>query len=170
MILREVETCELLKQFPHPNVAQYYGYRETGGRVSGLCFKRYQASLLETVNPQCLNKSDFLRNRWAVCPTLKQSLQGLLAGIKLLHSLGIIHNDITPANFMVGDAGEFILIDFDSCRRLGEPLKAGGIGTKRTYGWHNPNVEEATEANDLDAFAELQTWLFGSSAHEYLFK
>lgn len=70
---------------------------------------------------------------------------------------------------MLDDDGEgggaLVLIDFDSCRRRGEPLG----GAKRTYGWHDPGTTVAVEENDLDAFAELQTWLFGASADLYRF-
>jgi predicted membrane-bound mannosyltransferase len=38
-ITREVETCEILHKNPHPNIATYYGYNQSRGRVSGLCFK-----------------------------------------------------------------------------------------------------------------------------------
>lgn len=35
-IAREVEICEIRRKNPHPNIAAYYGYQETHGRVSGL--------------------------------------------------------------------------------------------------------------------------------------
>ncbi|KAJ5883675.1 uncharacterized protein N7473_010561 [Penicillium subrubescens] len=56
-ISREVETCEILRKNPHLNTAIYYGYMETHGRVSGLCFKRYTSTLLETVNLSTLTMS-----------------------------------------------------------------------------------------------------------------
>lgn len=55
-IAREVETCEILRKSSHPNIASYYGYQETHGRVSALCFKRYKSSLLEAVNLDALLK------------------------------------------------------------------------------------------------------------------
>jgi hypothetical protein len=59
-IHRDVETCEILRNHPHPNIALYFGCQLTRGRVSGVCFKRYAATLAETVNPQHLNKTAFL--------------------------------------------------------------------------------------------------------------
>jgi serine/threonine protein kinase len=166
-ILREIEVCELLKRHPHRNVAFYYGCEVTRGRVSGICFKSYTSTLAERVNPKCLCKSDFLsRGRLHVDAIIERSLDGILAGIHHLHSLGIIHNDINPSNVMFEDDGTPVIIDFDSCREIGESLHQ----TKRTHGWHDPAVQTALEKNDLDAFRELKTWLIGSSADEFIFK
>jgi serine/threonine protein kinase len=168
-ISREVETCEILRKNPHPNIAIYYGYMETRGRVSGLCFKRYTSTLLETVNPQHLNKVAFVSNsRELVKEHMKHGLQGILAAIKHLHSLGIVHNDINPANIMLDEDGTLILNDFDSCRYIGESLR--NTGAKRTHQWHDPSVDVSLEKNDLDAFEELNVWLKGSVTEEFLFE
>jgi serine/threonine protein kinase len=167
-ILREVETCEVLRKHPHPNIASYYGCRETRGRVSGICFKQYTSTLAERVNPQHLNKSTFLlSSRPLVSDAMKERLGGILDGIQHLHSLGLVHNDITPSNIMLDDDGTLVLIDFDSCRKVGELLCE--TETKRTHGWHDPDVKTVSERNDLDAFLELRTWLFGSSVDQFLF-
>lgn len=90
----------------------------------------------------------------------------ILAAIKHLHSLGMVHNDINPANIMLDEDGTLILIDFDSCRYIGESL--GNTGTKRTR--HDPTVDISLEKNDLDAFEDLQVWLCGSVDEEFIFK
>ncbi|KAL4806554.1 kinase-like domain-containing protein [Aspergillus unguis] len=167
-IIREVETCELLRKHPHPNVATYYGYNGTDGRVSGLCFKQYKTTLLEAVNPQRLGKAAFLSStRDLVRENMISGLEGILAAIKHLHSLGLVHNDINPANIMIDDSGTLVLIDFDSCRYIGEHLR--NTETKRTHHWHDPSVEISLEKNDFDAFSELRIWLTGSTDEEFLF-
>ncbi|KAL2820613.1 kinase-like domain-containing protein [Aspergillus granulosus] len=164
-ILREVEACEILRKNPHPNIATYYGYQETNGRISGLCFKRYASTLLEAVNPGYWNKVAFRASaRELVTEAMKRNLQGILAAIKHLHSLGLVHNDINPANVMIDKDGTFILIDFGSCRSIGEPLGTAG----RTHHWYDDSVEVSLEKNDLDAFKELQTWLTGSVDEDFL--
>ncbi|KAK4041947.1 hypothetical protein C8A01DRAFT_34058 [Parachaetomium inaequale] len=80
-----------------------------------------------------------------------------------------VHNDITPANIMRDEEdGAWVIIDFDSCRHVGEVLR-DNTWAKRTHGWHDPGVAVSSEKNDLDAFSELRAWLFGSSADEFLF-
>lgn len=129
---REVGIYEVLRKNPHPNITTYYGYRESRGRVSGLCFKRYISTLLETVNPQYLSKRAFLSStRELVRESMKSCLDRIWVAITHLHSLGIVHNDINPANIMVDEDGTFILIDFNSCQYIGERLHT--TGTKRTH-------------------------------------
>ncbi|KAJ5374226.1 hypothetical protein N7517_006232 [Penicillium concentricum] len=168
-IAREIETCEFLRKNSHPNLATYYGYKDTHGRVSGLCFRQYTSTLLEAVNPQRLGKVAFLSSpRELVKANMKSGLEGILAAIKHLHSFGLVHNDINPANIMLDDDGTFILIDFDSCRYIGESLRS--TETKRTRHWHDPAVNISLEKNDLDAFKDLQIWLTGSADENFVFE
>ncbi|KAL6228605.1 hypothetical protein BDW75DRAFT_246562 [Aspergillus navahoensis] len=167
-VSREVETCEILRKNPHPNIATYYGCNESHGRVSGLCFKRYTSTLLEAVNPRHLNKAAFLLSgRELVIESMKTGLQELLAAIKHLHSLGLVHNDINPANIMLSEEGTLILIDFDSSRNIGESLRS--TETKRTRHWHDPAVDISIEKNDIDALKDLETWLTGLTIEDFIF-
>lgn len=166
-ICREVEVCEIISKKPHPNIATYYGCVDTRGRVSGICFKRYQTTVFEKFNPGYLNKRAFVSSdRPLVSESLASDLDGILGAIHHLHSLGIVHNDINPANIMLDESGSLVLVDFDSCRFVGEPLVESR--TRRTHGWHDSEVKISSIENDLDAFAELKTWLFGS-VHELRF-
>lgn len=168
-IAREVDTCEILRKHAHPNIATYYGCDETHGRISGLCFKRYTTTLLERVNPRGLSKKAFLSSgRELVNDKIKASLGGVMTGIKHLHSIGLVHNDLNPANIMFDQDDMLVLIDFDSCRYIGEPLRS--TGTKRTHHWHDPSVDSSMEKNDLDAFKDLQTWLTGSVDEVFIFE
>ncbi|KZF26417.1 kinase-like protein [Xylona heveae TC161] len=168
-ILHEVEAYELLKCHPHPNISFYGGCQSTNGRVSGICMKRYTSTLAQKVNPGHFCKANFLTSdvRASVdSDAAKAWLAGILAGIHHLHSLGIVHNDITPSNIMFDEDGTAVLIDFEGCRKIGESLEI----VRRTYGWHDPEVKTALEKNDLDAFADLQTLLIGTSVDDFVFK
>ncbi|KAL4909229.1 hypothetical protein BDW74DRAFT_174431 [Aspergillus multicolor] len=165
-IRREVSVCEILKQNPHRNIAIYYGCQELNGRVSGLCFKRYASTLEEQVNPGHLNKDAFRSSR-IVDDTVIAALPGILAGIEHLHSLGLVHNDINPSNIMLDEDDTPVLIDFGSCRYVGESLRGTGAG--RTPYWYDPAVEIAESQNDLDAYDEIRRWLIGDAKEEFLF-
>jgi serine/threonine protein kinase len=56
-------------------------------------------------------------------------LEGVKKGLDHIHALGIIHNDITPSNIMLDEHDTPIIIDFGSCRDMGESLEDVG----RTY-------------------------------------
>ena len=100
-------------------------------RVSGICFQLYTSTLEEKVNPRHLCKSDFLSSsRLFVDDAIKAYLDGILAGIRHLHSLSIIYNDITPSNIIFKEDGTLVINDFGSYRRVGQPLE----GTQRTHG------------------------------------
>lgn len=155
----EINMCELVKQNPHPNLALYHGCLAVDGKAAGLLFQHYQYTLLEKVNPQRLSKRHFIASgRPAVRDNMKCWTESLRAAIDHLHSLGLVHNDITPANVMFDENECPVLIDFGGVCRSGASLKY----TKRTIGWHDENVSSASRSNDLDALAELEAWLFGS--------
>ncbi|KAJ5193582.1 hypothetical protein N7449_009724 [Penicillium cf. viridicatum] len=155
-IQRELEVCEVLRRHPHPNIATYYGCRGENGRATGLCFKRYKETLSGKVNPRYLNKSQFRASgREQVDDSLRENFYGILEGIKHLHSLGLVHNDINPSNVVLDKHGIPIIIDFGSCRKTGESLQTSGAG--QTDGWHDPENGLMLEKNDLDAFEELKT-------------
>lgn len=99
--------------------------------------------------------------------SIKASLDGILEGIQHLHSLGLVHNDINPSNVMFDEDVTPVVNDFDSCRRIGEPLL--GTGAARTHEWHDEDAETALVKNDLDALQQLKAWLVGSSDDEFLF-
>jgi serine/threonine protein kinase len=163
-----VDACEILPQNPHPNIAIYYGYEESHGQVAGICYKQYTSTLLEAVNPGRLDKRCFASSgRELVTDKTISSLAGVLDGIQHLHSLDIVHNDINPANIMFDKDGTLVLIDFDSCRYIGETLSS--TKTKRTHQRHDPSVDVSLEKNDRDAFQELRIWLIGSADESYNF-
>jgi serine/threonine protein kinase len=126
--------------------------------MSGLSF--------QTVNPKRLSKSDLISSgRPEVSPRMKDWLLPLRAAVDHLHSIGYVHNDITPSNIMLDSRGQPVIIDFGSMCRVGESL----VSYKRTMEWHDQSVSHARLSNDHDALRELETWLFGS-VYDLLFK
>lgn len=140
-ILTEVEACEILKKHPHPNIARYLGCIVKDGRIRGLCFTKYSTTLSQMLKDKTsFDKSYFLR--------------GIEAGVRHMHDLGLVHNDLNPANVMM-DGDEPVIIDFDSCKREGDELglKAG------TYGWSLEDEECARRENDLYSLSKIQAAL-----------
>lgn len=92
-------------------------------------------------------------------------LNGVEKGIVHLHSLGLIHNDINPSNIMF-DEDVPVIIDFDSCRPVGQSLE--GVG--RTFEWYDESVQYSLPSNDLDALDEIREWLGDNDMKRFKFK
>lgn len=152
-VLGEVETCELLKRHPHLNIAPYFGCQVSDDRITGVCFAKYQCTLMQGVNPSKLMKRR-LRSAHHNKEDYSRIMEGIESAIKHLHLLGLVQNDINPSNIML-DGEEAIIIDFDSCRRQGESLENVG----RTYEWYDEKVRVSLPQNDLDALEEIRIWL-----------
>ncbi|EGC47225.1 serine/threonine protein kinase [Histoplasma capsulatum var. duboisii H88] len=153
-LLAEVEVCEVLRRNPHPNIAQYLGCVTKGGRIMGLCFVKYSMTLSQRLR----KATPFDR---VLC------LQGIESGIKHMHTLGLIHNDLNPSNVMMDERDNPVIIDFDSCQREGAQLglKAG------TAGWAMEGTVYATRQNDFFGLSKIQKLLMieeekGRHGHE----
>lgn len=165
-VLREITACEILRQHPHRNIAQYHGCEVDNGHVTGLCFKKYRNSLHDKLNPHNLNKIAFQKSQRPPSADALRYLRSIEAGLRHLHSLGLSHNDLNPANVMLDQEDEPVIIDFDSCLSNGT-----GLGmTKRTYGWHDEEIQISQFNNDYEALSELRSWLIGSSPEDFRFK
>jgi len=120
-MVAEGEIYEVLRQHRHPNICVYYGCVRDGDYFTALCLKKYGRSLQDAIRD-----GDCALQPGAV-------LAGISEGLHFLHhTLELAHNDINPSNVMLDEDGNAVIIDFDSCMRLGKeigPRKAG------TYGW-----------------------------------
>jgi serine/threonine protein kinase len=155
-LLQEATIWETLIHPPHPNIIKYYGCHVEDGRITGLCFAKYHESLLERVNPGSSGKQRFDASQRPV-KDLPKLLQGIEKGLEHIHSLGLVYNDLNPANivFATKDDETPIMIGFGSCRPIGHSLKEVG----RTPEWYDPEVSTSVRSNDTDALNELAEYL-----------
>ncbi|KAL6823967.1 hypothetical protein V8C40DRAFT_246959 [Trichoderma camerunense] len=140
-LLHEATIWEILNKSPHPNIARFLGCIIKDGRLTGLCFVKYPMNLFEAAASS--NSLD-----------IQRCLQGIENGVRHLHGLGFIHNDLNPSNIMM-DGDTPVIIDLDSCQREGAKLglKAG------TIGWSACDTEFAERKNDIDALPKIQNYL-----------
>jgi serine/threonine protein kinase len=142
LLLNEATVCEILREFPHPNIAQYLGCMVENDRITGLCFVKYGGNLLERAT------KDTRPFDIDLC------LRGIQQGIRHLHSLNLIHCDINPTNILL-DGDTPVIGDFDSCQRKGEKLgfKAG------TRGWTSQDFKFAWPENDEYGLLKIRDFL-----------
>jgi serine/threonine protein kinase len=162
-VLKEARIYELLLQSPHPNIATYLGCQVDDGTITGLCLKKYSHTLMKEVNPRALTKTA-LRSTLKPGKDYSSILADIENGIRHLHTLGLVHNDINPSNIMLDD-DRAIIIDFGSCRNSRESLEDVG----RTYGWYDGKVQQSLPENDLAALEEIRIWI-GASSEPFQFE
>jgi hypothetical protein len=148
-MLIEAKTYEILKQYSHPNICHYYGCIRDGQYFTAICLRKYKHSLRDAV------KSAAALDRNVI-------LSGIANGLQFLHdTLGLVHNDINPANIMLDDNGHPVIIDFDSCAEIGQDLNGRKAGT---YGWvrlGEPGLDTSIVANDEYALSLIAQYLDG---------
>eukprot|EP00168_Porphyra_purpurea_P012380 TRINITY_DN3259_c0_g1_i13.p1 TRINITY_DN3259_c0_g1~~TRINITY_DN3259_c0_g1_i13.p1 ORF type:complete len:218 (+),score=37.01 TRINITY_DN3259_c0_g1_i13:819-1472(+) len=147
LVGQEVAVCELLKLQPHVNIAEYKGVAVEGGRIIGLYFKKYAATLAE-----CAKKHAVPTGRLAI-------LDALHSALNHLHGLRYCHNDVNPTNVMFDDQGRPVLIDFDACRLVGDQLLKGC--TLSYFDDEQGGGERKVARKDLDkrSLSDLAKWL-----------
>ncbi|KAG1790532.1 kinase-like domain-containing protein [Suillus plorans] len=148
-LIKEAKVYEILQQHPHPNICVYYGCVRDGDHITAICLKKYTRNLMEAV--------------WKSDPTLNPAaiLDGISKGLAFLHeTLGLVHNDINPANIMLDDAGVPVIIDFDSCIPIGEEIVMNCKGG--TIDWTvEPMPTIALPENDIYGLTQIDEFMKG---------
>ncbi|KAG6122372.1 hypothetical protein E4U13_002530 [Claviceps humidiphila] len=149
LVLHEIEALELLRKHPHPNIVEYRGCVVTDGRVSGLCLAKYKETLEERMKVGTPFDKDIF-------------LDGIERGIRHLHSLDIVHNDINPSNIMLDELDRPVIIDFDGWQKNGQKL-----GTKKgTPGWRIEGAKYVRFENDFYGLSKIREFLRDPSSRD----
>ncbi|KAK9897795.1 kinase-like protein [Cystobasidium minutum MCA 4210] len=111
----EIEIYEKLKCHPHPNIVNYHGVVVKNDRVTGIVIDKVDSGLYDALGGPC--KASHIVD-------IEVAMRELQSAVEHLHSIGIVHCDISPHNLGVDANGRILLFDFDC---------AFAIGTKR-YG------------------------------------
>jgi cell cycle related kinase len=88
---------------------------------------------------ECMEYSlDDLLSR-AKCPfpesTIKYYAQGLIGCLEYIHSLGLVHRDVKPANLLIGYDGSVKMGDFGLARLAAVPPRAFSYQVTITSSW-----------------------------------
>lgn len=142
ILFEEAEVLEFLKQHPHPNIVRYHGCIVNRGRITGLALERYGV---------------ILQYRYEDVPhdlDIAACMNGIRAGVRHLHFLGLAHNDLNPTNIALDGDDNPIILDFGSCKLFGEELLSGG-----TYGWVDEDYSTSAQRHDESALDKIEAWL-----------
>ncbi|KAG6229009.1 hypothetical protein E4U25_007502 [Claviceps purpurea] len=157
LLLHEIEGYELLRRHPHPNIVEYRGCVVRDGRITGICLAKYKMNLYERIEDSTpLNKDLFLA--------------GIERGIRHLHSLGIVHNDLSPDNVMLDELDRPVIIDFDSWGREGQKFENGMKKGAVEWSINGSSYEYALFENDNYGLSKLREFIYDPSSGKPLSK
>ena len=142
LILNEAEVLEILKRNPHANIVGYHGCLVKQGRIIGLVLDRYPTTLEDKVKK-------------GVSPLqIKSYMNAIRSAVKHLHSIGLAHNDLNPANIMLDEHDVPFIIDFGSCQPFGKTLISGG-----TPGWMEEEFRTSEQWHDEIGLKKIKAWM-----------
>lgn len=95
--------------------------------------------------PTLLNKKALIR----------EILSNLISETEQLHSVGVVHGDIKPANIIISSKGKLSLIDFSNARRMGDQWLERGV-SQSTLSFAYPRNDKLASSNH-DYYAILVT-------------
>ncbi|CCE31335.1 uncharacterized protein CPUR_05186 [Claviceps purpurea 20.1] len=149
----EIEAFELLRQHPHPNIVEYRGCVVSDGRISGICLAKLEMSLYERMQDSTPFDKDLF-------------LEGIERGIRHLHSLGIVHNDINPATIMLDKLDRPVIIDLDTWQQNGQELDM----KKGTPDWsiNGSKYDYALFEKDIFGLSKIREFIYDPSSGEPL--
>ncbi|KXT15302.1 hypothetical protein AC579_2804 [Pseudocercospora musae] len=142
LLLEEARLLEVLKVHPHPNLIKYHGCTLKNGRISGIALEKHEVLLLYRYEDRSLPFNT------TAC------MDGIRAGVRHLHSLGLAHNDLNPMNILLDKDDQPVIIDFGSCKKFGERLVSAG-----TPGWIDDEYIISAQENDEAALSKIESWL-----------
>ncbi len=142
--LEEGKMLHLMRQHPHENILKLEGCLVKNGRLQALLVKRYPTDLGDRVEDKKREPLDKV-----AC------FKGIVAGVRHLLGLGVVHNDINPSNILLDEEDLPVVGDFGGCKRFGErPTERG------TPGWNEGfDRTMATAKNDEFGLRKVGEWL-----------
>lgn len=143
LTLAEVNTLELLRENPHPNIIRYHGCLIKRDRIVGIVFDRHPRTLFQRLEHRRHFDID-------IC------MSSITSAVKHLHSLGLAHNDLNPSNIMVDEFDTAVVIDLGSCQPFGNDLITAG-----SRGWIDEEFVTSARKHDEAALGKIHAWLTG---------
>jgi len=140
---QELSIYERLRQHPHPGICKYKGCMVVDGYVEAFALEWYKCDLAEAITEALPIDTATVFNR-------------VKDAVAHLHSLGLVHNDLSPYNILLDGDLNPVVADFETCMPEGHPrlLKYG------TPDWSD-NWECSALENDKIALERIRLYLKG---------
>jgi serine/threonine protein kinase len=136
---RIVQEAQVLARLEHPGIVPVHDAGVLPDGRAFACMKFVRGKRLDELVSAGLSESE----RLSIFSRIAES-------VAFAHSRGVLHLDLKPANIMVGEFGEVLVLDWGLARLEHRPQKGVRAGT---LGFMAPEQERA--AADLDARADV---------------
>lgn len=133
------------KTLDHPEIIKTYEFNTTSNGAY---------MLLEFFKTPNL-KQQIVANPFELKCRAKEVLINCASGLAHMHSVGWVHRDVKPDNFLVGDDNEVRLIDFNLARKIKSGLGKIFSGKAGVQGTHSYMAPEQIRGQHVDARADI---------------
>ncbi len=121
--IREARTTA---QISHPNIVPVHRIGVFEGAGVYFSMKRVRGQTLRSIIGKLADGDAAMRRRF----TLRRMLEIFISacnGVSFAHSRGVLHCDLKPANLMVGDYGEVLVMDWGMAQYHESRASSGGV-------------------------------------------
>ena len=132
----------------HPNVVHIYDY----GNERGLPYLSMELFTAPNM------KDIIMRSREQMAWLVPKMIKGAAAGLAHLHSLGYVHRDVKPDNFLVDSDGTVKLIDFALAQKKKSGLAKLFAGKSKIQGTRSYMSPEQIRGETLDERADVYSF------------
>ena len=147
-LLRFTHEAQVTGQLAHPSIVPVH---DLGVLPDGRLYytmKRIEGQSLREILVGRRRKDPEFEERWTL-PLFVTTVLRVAQALAFAHDRGIVHRDVKPANIMVGDYGEVLLLDWGVARALGEERtkamtgndEAQPVATWRSVSAHDPTID-----------------------------
>lgn len=126
--------AQVTGQLAHPSIVPVHDLGLLPDGRPYYTMKRIEGDTLKDVLDSLRRRQSEYEATWTV-PHTVQVLLRVAQALAFAHDRGVVHRDVKPANVMVGDYGEVLLLDWGVARVLGStPDGHQGVATWRSQG------------------------------------
>ena len=131
--------AQVTGQLPHPSIVPVYDLGLLPDGRPYYTMKRIEGITLKEVLDSLKRHDSAFEETWTVPHTVSVVLR-VAQALAYAHDRGVVHRDVKPANVMVGDYGEVLLLDWGVARVLGR----ASVGHEQVATWRSEGEEDRT--------------------------
>lgn len=144
-----------LKRMAHPNIPKYLDSDLSNSYLPWLASEFIEGD----------NLQEIVSSRGPLdIATWMRALEGVLEALVYVHSLGIVHRDISPSNVLLS-ASNAHLIDFGISRQSDSMMSTASVGQGGTPATESPEHLQNRPDPKMDIFSLASTFTYAGTGH-----